>query len=86
MGEKAVQSVQSQEYDLLLRMLRSAREEAGVSQRQLSKLLGRASSYVSKIENGTRRLDVLELFHLLTSLGLDLPAFLGVYANQLLRT
>jgi transcriptional regulator with XRE-family HTH domain len=36
------------------------RSEAGVTQRELTRRLGRAHSYVSRIENGDRRLDVPE--------------------------
>lgn len=36
------------------------RESAGVTQRELARRLGRAHSYVSRIELGDRRLDVPE--------------------------
>ena len=81
MGETAVDSVQSPEYDQLLKLLRRTREEVGVSQRELSRRLGKASSYIGKIEVGTRRLDVVELIRLLKALGSDLANFLGEYAK-----
>ncbi|MHB8636090.1 MAG: helix-turn-helix domain-containing protein [Fimbriimonadaceae bacterium] len=83
MGESAVGSVQSPEYDQLLKLLRQTREEASVSQRELSRRLGKASSYVGKIEAGTRRLDVVELIRLLRVLELDLTSFLHEYINSL---
>jgi transcriptional regulator with XRE-family HTH domain len=36
------------------------REKAGVSQRELARRLGRAHSYVGRIETGDRRLDLPE--------------------------
>ena len=83
MGETAVGSVQSPEYDQLLKLLRRTREEAGVSQRELSRRLGKASSYIGKIEAGTRRLDVVELIRLLKVLGRDLSGFLNEYTKSL---
>jgi len=40
--------------------LTEIRTEAGVTQRELARRLGRAHSYVSRIEKGDRRLDVPE--------------------------
>lgn len=45
----------------MLRRLREARKEAGMTQVQVAKRLGRYRSYVSKIELGERRLDAIEL-------------------------
>ena len=48
-----------------------AREEAGVSQEQLADRLGRPQSYVSKIELGQRRLDVIEYLTIARAVGYD---------------
>lgn len=45
----------------LARLLRSAREEAGLTQKDAAILLGKPQSFVSKVESGERRLDVVEL-------------------------
>lgn len=82
-GESAVGSVQSPEYDLLLRMLREVRIESGLSQRELSHRLGQAASYVYKIEAGSRRLDLVELARLLRALDRNLTDFIGEYAKHL---
>lgn len=42
-------------------VLTEVRTKAGVTQRELGQLLGRAHSYVSRIEKGDRRLDVPEM-------------------------
>lgn len=41
--------------------LRQLRKDAALTQQDLSKLLGRHQSYVSKYESGERRLDILEV-------------------------
>ena len=54
-------SLHTPRYDLLLRMLREAREAAGLSQRQAARKLDRTQAYVSKSETGERRVDVVEM-------------------------
>ena len=41
--------------------LKKARVEAKLSQTDIAKLLGKTQSYISKVESGQRRLDVIEL-------------------------
>lgn len=59
------------ERPVLCRVLVEARAKAGLSQRQLARRLGRAHSYVAKIEGGERRLEVAEFLQLASALGLD---------------
>ena len=53
-----------------------AREVAGLSQRELAKLIKRSPSYVSKFEAGERRLEVCEFAELCEALGADAPDLL----------
>ena len=55
-----MKSVFTDEYDVLLRRLISARTEAGLTQQELASRLDRPQSFVSKYERKERRLDVLE--------------------------
>lgn len=48
-----------------------AREAAGLKQAQVAARLGLPASYLSKIENGTRRLDVIELIRICEAIGVD---------------
>jgi ribosome-binding protein aMBF1 (putative translation factor) len=48
-------------YDGFLAKLISAREEAGLTQRDVAQQLGMFHSWISKTESGDRRLDVMEL-------------------------
>jgi transcriptional regulator with XRE-family HTH domain len=58
-------------YAQLRRYLVTARKHAGVTQVELSQRLGKPQSYVSKVEQGERRLDVIEYAEYVTALGLD---------------
>jgi transcriptional regulator with XRE-family HTH domain len=53
--------------DVLVR----ARERAALKQSDVAARLGLPASYLSKIENGTRRLDVIEFIHIAEALGID---------------
>jgi transcriptional regulator with XRE-family HTH domain len=64
------------EYDVLRRLLRQARLDAGVTQVDLSEALERSQSFVSDIERGVRRLDVIELRDVCRVLGQNFLEFL----------
>ena len=51
-------------YQKLTAKLRSARQEAGLTQVEAGKLLKKPQAYVSKIERGERGVDVVELAEL----------------------
>lgn len=58
-------------YDVLTRYLVDARIVACVTQSELAKRLGRPQSFISKIESGDRRLDVIEFLQITTALKVD---------------
>ncbi|MCK9614716.1 MAG: helix-turn-helix domain-containing protein [Candidatus Omnitrophica bacterium] len=45
----------------LVDKLIEARQDMGLNQEDVAKLLGRTQSYVSKIESGQRRIDIMQL-------------------------
>lgn len=55
----------------VMAVLVATRTEAGLTQRELAARLGRAHSYVSRIEKGDRRLDVPEMMQWCEVLKLD---------------
>lgn len=59
------------ELALLGRLLVAARERAGLKQSDVAAKLGMPASYLSKIENGTRRLDVIELIRIAEAMEID---------------
>jgi transcriptional regulator with XRE-family HTH domain len=66
----------SRRYREFLTALRQARTEQSVTQAQLAKRLRVTQSWVSKIERGARRMDVVELELWCKALGLSLGEFL----------
>lgn len=56
----------------LQQILYQLRREAGLSQIELAKRLGKPQSYVSKYELGERRLDLLELSQICEAVGISL--------------
>lgn len=51
----------SRAYKHLLELLVEARRSAGLTQTELGNWLGRRQTFVSKVEQGERRLDLVEL-------------------------
>lgn len=54
-------SIHSNEYRTVIKKLREAREAAGLTQADVAEKLGKPQSYISKIERGERRIDIVEL-------------------------
>lgn len=66
----------------LLRLLRTARESAGLTQVELAKKLNVPQSFVSKIENGERRVDLVELHAICKALGVSLSKFVQKFEQE----
>lgn len=64
-------SVYSDEYQLVIKTLKASRCEQGITQSQLAASLGEPQSFVSKVESGERRLDIIEFVHIASQLSLD---------------
>ncbi len=62
---------QTREYNQLLQVLAETRDGAGINQRELSRLLKRPHSYISKIESNERGLDVIEFIEIARALRID---------------
>jgi len=58
-------------YDTLRSALVKAREAAGLRQQDVAKRLKRPQSYVSKVELGERRIDVIEYIEFTRAIGID---------------
>lgn len=65
------------ERDLLVRLLREAREEAALRQCDLADRLNRSQSYISKIESGEVGIDVFELRNLCKAIGICTVSFVS---------
>ena len=56
-----VKSIRTKEYQDFTKKLKKARLEAGLTQVEVAKKLNRPQSYISKVEAGEQRIDVMEL-------------------------
>jgi DNA-binding XRE family transcriptional regulator len=64
-------------------LLKELRRTQNVTQVQLARRLGRPQSYVSKFENGDRRLDFVETAFLCDALGLKLENVARIFTRRL---
>ena len=67
-----VTTIYSREHKILVERLKKARKEAGLDQEAVAKLLGVTQSYISKMESGQRRIDIVQL-----------KRFAGVYRKKI---
>lgn len=54
-------TIYSLEYKYLVERLKKARLDANLDQNKVAKLLERSQSYISKVESGQRRIDIIQL-------------------------
>ena len=66
----------------MLKLLREARESAGITQVELAKSLKVHQSFVSKIESGERCVDLVELQAICKALGISLTNFVRRYEQE----
>lgn len=53
--------IYSSKHKFLAQQLRKAREASGLDQKEVAEILDKTQSYISKIEAGQRRIDVVQL-------------------------
>lgn len=75
-------SIHKSEYSILLRRLRALRTAAGLTQVDLSTALQRPQSYVSDVERGSRRMDLLQLRELCQACGQSLTEFVDEFEQE----
>ena len=74
-GMGSSKALQTRRYRRFLALLRAAREDAGLTQAQVAKKLGRTQAWVSKCELGERRVDFVELEDFARAYGRPLSHF-----------
>ena len=76
-------TIYTDEYAILLALLRDTRHAAGMTQVELAQSIQQSQSYVSKIEKGDRRLDVIQLRTICQAMKTTLPDFIDRLEEQL---
>ena len=56
-----MKTIYSQEHKILVKKLIKAREDANLRQEDVAKLLGKTQSFISKLESGQRRIDLVQI-------------------------
>lgn len=64
-------SIFTQRHQEFIAFIASVRKASGVTQVELAQRLGKPQSFVSKVERGERRLDVIEFCDIAEALGYD---------------
>jgi transcriptional regulator with XRE-family HTH domain len=64
-------SIYTRKYEEFLELMIKARKKANITQIELSAKLGKPQSFVSKYENGERRLDVVEFIQICKFIHVD---------------
>lgn len=76
-------SIYTREHAAVLHVLRQARQRSGLTQVALAERIEETQSYVSKIERGELRLDIIQLRTLCAALGLTLTEFVQALERRL---
>ena len=69
--EKPEKSDLSAQYDRLRKLIVIARKVRNLTQREIARRIGQPPSFVGKIENGTRGIDVVEFVAIAKAIGID---------------
>lgn len=75
-------SVFTQRHQEFIRFLVAARKAAGITQVELAARLDRHQSFVSKVERGERRVDVVEFCQIAEALGHDPSSLLREFVDS----
>lgn len=76
----------TKEYGILVGMLIELRQNRNLTQVQLSILLNRPQSYISKYENLERRLDICEVREICLVLNKSFPLFIQEFEDNINAT
>ena len=76
-------SIHRKEYAALIEAVREARLAAGLTQAKVSSMLGRSQSFISDVETGKRRVDVVELRDIARLTGLSLGKLITNFEKRI---
>ena len=70
-------------YASFLAVLVATRKEAGVSQVELGRRIGKEQTFISQVERGVRRLDVVEFYVFAKGIGADPTTLFAAVASKM---
>ncbi|QWF15114.1 helix-turn-helix domain-containing protein [Lysobacter capsici] len=73
----------TKENEVLSRLIRDMRTAAGLTQASCAEALGKPQSYVSKIEGGSQRIDLLQLRDYCHVCGVSLTVFVRRFESSI---
>jgi transcriptional regulator with XRE-family HTH domain len=76
MGKKVIQFLRSVEYDTLIRLLTKFRDKRDLTQSEVARRLGMKQPVYWAIENGSRRVDMIELMDICSVLEISIEVLL----------
>jgi transcriptional regulator with XRE-family HTH domain len=76
-------SLHSNENKILVDFLIKTRKSQGITQVELAERLGKSQQFISRIESGERRIDLLEFVALSRCMGIDPAKLLGSIVRKL---
>ena len=76
-------AIYREEYSVFLAVLKRRRLEAGLTQEACSTALGRPQSFMSDVERGIRRLDIIQIRDLCKVMGCDLTELISEFECEL---
>jgi len=79
---RMTRSIFTKKYKHLCHLLIQARESQGLTQARVAERLNRPQSFVSKYENGERRLDVIEFLEVAAVLGVEAESLLAIVQGK----
>lgn len=74
------------EYALFCRLLREHRERAGLTQVEFAERIKETQSYVSKVERGERRIDLIQLRVFCKAMGVNLGRFVEAFERAVRKS
>lgn len=69
-------TIKTKEYAIFIERMRKARLESGLKQTEVAKKMRRPQSYISRVESGEYRLDILELKQFAKIYGKEITFFI----------
>lgn len=73
------------DYECLIELMAEIRKDKGVTQVDLATALGKPQSFVSKIENGERQLDLIEMVAVADALGIKPQTVIAMLEERISR-